>query len=78
MQELFLCLKIAINQKHLKSDKTISNQPATAQLEIFLTQKLFVTSFCNHKIGIFWLKPFLINSKTTSFISNRVVRNLAV
>ena len=39
-------------RKHLKSDKTIPNRPAIARYEIFLTQKLCVRSFCNHKIGI--------------------------
>ena len=67
--------------KNLKSDKPISNHPATAQFEIFLTQKLFVISFCNHKMGIinmhFWWKPFLIYLNTTSFISNRAVRDPA-
>ena len=65
----------------MKSDKTISNRPATVRFEIFLTQKLFVISFCNHKMGMknmhFWLKPFLIYLKTTSFILNRAVRNPA-
>ena len=37
MPEQFLCLKIALNQKNLKSEKTISNCPATARIEIILT-----------------------------------------
>ena len=52
MSEQFLCLKIALNKKNMKSRKTISNRPATARFEIILTQKLFVMSFCNHKMCI--------------------------
>ena len=49
----------------MKSEKTISNRLATAWFEIFQTQKLFVISFCNHKIGV---KNMHFLVKTISFL----------
>ena len=78
MSNKFLCLKISSYQKKFKSDKTISNRPATTRLKIVLTQKPFVMYFCNDKMDMinvhFQLKPFLFYLRITSFISNRAVR----
>ena len=54
-------------RKNFKSDKTISNRPATARFEIFLTQKLFGLSSCVHKMGIIYMH-FLV--KTISILFN--------
>ena len=71
MLEQFLCLKIALNEKNWKSDKTISNRLVTAQFEMNQIQKLFVIYFCNHKIGIvnmhFLVKAIYILFKKNKF-----------
>ena len=71
--------KLQLIRKKLRSDKTISNRPATVLFEIIQTQNLFAIYFCNQKMGIikfiFWLKPFLFYLRTIGVISDCAVKN---
>ena len=59
-----------VRQK-LKSDKAISNRPATARFEIFFNHNLFAMFFCIHKMGMinmhFLVKVIFILYKNSKF-----------
>ena len=57
-------------RENLKSDKTISNRPATARFEIFLSGNLFVISFCINKMGMINML-FLVKTISILFKSNK-------
>ena len=70
-QNSFNVWKLHQVRKKLKSDKTISNRPATARFEIFLIHKLFAMFFCIHKMGMinmhFLVKVIFILYKNSKF-----------
>ena len=68
--KIFSC-KCFVISKNFKTDKTITNRPATELFEIILSEKLFVIFFCNHKMGIldihFLVKTISDLSKNNKF-----------
>ena len=72
-QSNFNVWKLHEIRKKLKSDKTISNRPATARFEIFLIRKLFIMFLCIHKMGIINMH-FLVTTISISYKSNKFYR----